>query len=86
MPSDGAFGSISDIRQINWDAGHDKTRSNIETIKDICQGLDDQCLAKIDSAEVHNDSINRSSAENVAAYLRSIDIPRELSAKPQNHR
>ncbi|MFC0695954.1 hypothetical protein [Paraburkholderia humisilvae] len=52
-----------------------------DDINDICQCLEDPWLAKVDSADGHDHSIIHSSAENVATYLRNIDMLWELGVK-----
>jgi hypothetical protein len=52
-----------------------------DDINDICQCLEDPWSATVDSTDGHEHSIIHSSAENVATYLKNIDMLWELGVK-----
>ncbi|MEM5461977.1 hypothetical protein VSR69_45705 [Paraburkholderia phytofirmans] len=66
----------------NWNLG--TLEQYRDDINDICQCLEDPWSAKVDSVDVHEHSIIHGSAENVATYLRNIDILWELGVKPKS--
>ncbi|MFM0529740.1 hypothetical protein PQR11_32710 [Paraburkholderia strydomiana] len=53
-------------------------------VSDIGQCLEDPWATKVDSVEGIEHSIIHSSAENVATYLRNIDMLWELGVKPKS--
>jgi hypothetical protein len=53
------------------------------TINDICQCLEDPWTARVDNADGHGHSIIQSSPENVATYLKNIDVLWQLGVKPK---
>ncbi|WP_259460544.1 hypothetical protein [Paraburkholderia sp. BL23I1N1] len=67
----------------SWD--QETLKQYRDDINDVCQCLEDPWSAKVDSADGHEHSIIHSSAQNVATYLRNIDMLWELGVKSKMH-